>query len=303
MQTQSASIATGLPDADFVDGTIQKAAGDPFPVRSPIYFPVETRPVSVADPRGLPQRTGSYQAVVRTDTQELLGIHSRSYKVVPNEPLFRGFDEALRASNLHVDGLIIDDHVNYGGRRAIRHYRFPCITTEPRIGDIVELRISVVNSFDCANAFSAQVGGMRLWCLNGAVSLQGATSVYGRHTAGFDTGRALGKINEAIERYLLAAVDWSEWSQREISEVDARTALAAFPDLNPALESRLEQAWNTESAQAGRTVWSLYNATTRWATHTPVREASAGNRASIVLDRERRVRQFMSSRAFRRLAA
>jgi hypothetical protein len=303
MQTQTASIVTLPPATDSAERLIQKAAGAPFPVRSPIYFPVETRPVSVSDAHGLPQRTGGYQAVVRTDTQEVLGIHSRSYKVVPNEPLFRGFDEALRTSNLNLDGLFIDDHVNYGGRRVIRHYRFPCITTEPRIGDIVELRISVVNSFDRANAFSAQVGGMRLWCLNGAVSLQGAMSVYGRHTAGFDTARALGKINEAIERYLIAASDWSEWSQREITELEARTALAAFPDLNPALETRLGEAWSTESTQAGRTVWSLYNATTRWATHTPVRESSAGNRASIVLDRERRVRQFMQSRAFLRLVA
>lgn len=303
MQTQSTSVATLAQPQDAAEGATQQAAGDPFPVRSPLYFPVETRPVSVSDARGLPQRTGGYQAIVRTDTQAVLGIHSRRYKVVPNEPLFRGFDEALQASDLNLEGLIVDDHVNYGGRRVIRHYRFPCITSEPRIGDIVELRISVVNSFDCANAFSAQVGGMRLWCLNGAVSLQGATSVYGRHTAGFDTVRALGKINEAIERYLVAARNWSQWSEREITESAAQTALAAFPDLNPALTTRLTDAWNTESAHAGRTVWALYNATTRWATHAPVRTSSTGNRASIVLDRERRVRQFMRSRAFLKLAA
>lgn len=303
MNTQTAPAMGLLHAADSSERTMQPSIRDPFPVNSPMYFPVEARSVCVHDAGGLPQRTHGYQAIVRADTQEVLGIHSRSYKLVANEPLFRGFDEALRTSDLDLDGLMIDDHVNYNGRRVIRNYRFPAITTEPRIGDIVELRISVVNSFDCVNAFSAQVSGMRLWCLNGAVSLQGATSVYGRHTRGFDTERALAKINEAIERYLVAANDWSEWSQREISVLEAQSALDAFPDMNPTLAKRLEEAWATESAHAGRTVWALYNATTRWATHTPVRDSSTGNRASIVLDRERRVRQFMRSRAFRKLAA
>lgn len=276
---------------------------DPFPATSPLYFPVEARAVCVSDADGRPQSTTGYKAIVRTDTNQVMGIHGRSYKVVPNEPLFRGFDEALRGSALDLRGLQVEDHINYGGRRVIRNYRFPTITTEPRVGDTVELRISVINSFDSGNAFSAQVGGVRLWCLNGAVSLQGVASVYGRHTSGFDNARALSKINEAIERYLLAAMDWSEWSQRELSAPQAQTALEAFPDLNPTLLQRLERAWAIESEHAGSTVWALYNAATRWSTHAPVRDSSAPNRASIVMDRERRVRHFIRSRAFKKLAA
>lgn len=190
METQTAPVVRFAHAADPARA-LHIETGSPFPVTSPMYFPVASRSICVADAAGEPQPTNAWQAIVRTDTREVLGIHSKSYKVVPNEPLFRGFDEALRTSDLDLQGLVVEDHVNYGGRRVVRNYRFPAITAEPRVGDIVELRISVVNSFDCANAFSAQVGGMRLWCLNGAVSLQGATSVYGRHTAGFDKiGRA-----------------------------------------------------------------------------------------------------------------
>ncbi|MEX2258277.1 MAG: DUF932 domain-containing protein [Woeseia sp.] len=304
METSTADIIPFNHALATVHGTDDAARADsPFLDDSPLYFPVESRSVCVSDAEGLPRSASDYQAIVRTDTNAVLGIHGRAYKVVPNEPLFRGFDEALQASDLDLSGLTIDDHVNYGGRRVIRNYRFPTITTEPRIGDIVELRISVINSFDSGNAFAAQVGGMRLWCLNGAVSPQGSASVYGRHTSGFDNARALTKINEAIERYLVAALDWSEWSQRELTPLQAQTALEAFPDLNPTLLQRLEQAWTIESNNAGSTVWALYNAATRWSTHTPVRQSSEPNRASIVLDRERRVRQFMHSRAFKKLAA
>ncbi|MEX0824478.1 MAG: DUF932 domain-containing protein, partial [Woeseia sp.] len=299
METSTADIIPFDHALATVHGTDDAARADsPFLDDSPLYFPVESRSVCVSDAEGLPRSAADYQAIVRTDTNAVLGIHGRAYKVVPNEPLFRGFDEALQASDLDLSGLTIDDHVNYGGRRVIRNYRFPTITTEPRIGDIVELRISVINSFDSGNAFAAQVGGMRLWCLNGAVSPQGSASVYGRHTSGFDNARALTKINEAIERYLVAALDWTEWSQRELTPLQAQTALEAFPDLNPTLLQRLEQAWTIESNNAGSTVWALYNAATRWSTHTPVRQSSEPNRASIVLDRERRVRQFMHSRAF-----
>ncbi|MEX1267249.1 MAG: DUF932 domain-containing protein [Woeseia sp.] len=304
METSTADIIPFNHALATVHGTDDAARADsPFSDDSPLYFPVESRSVCVSDAEGLPRSAADYQAIVRTDTNAVLGIHGRAYKVVPNEPLFRGFDEALQVSDLDLSGLTIDDHVNYGGRRVIRNYRFPTITTEPRIGDIVELRISVINSFDSGNAFAAQVGGMRLWCLNGAVSPQGSASVYGRHTSGFDNARALTKINEAIERYLVAALDWSEWSQRELTPLQAQTALEAFPDLNPTLLQRLEQAWTIESNNAGSTVWALYNAATRWSTHTPVRQSSEPNRASIVLDRERRVRQFMHSRAFKKLAA
>ena len=276
---------------------------DPFPATSPMFFPVEARAVCVNDAQGQPQSTQGYQAIVRTDTNDVLGIHGRNYKMIPNEPLFRGFDEALRTSDLDLKGLEVEDHVNYGGRRVIRNYRFPTITTEPRVGDLVELRVSVINSFDSGTAVSAPVGGRRLWCLNGAVSLQGNASVYGRHTSGFDNARALEKINEAIERYLVAATDWSEWSQRELTQLEAQTALEAFPDINATLLQRLERAWTIESDNAGNTVWALYNAATRWSTHTPVRETSEPNRASIVMDRERRVRQFLRSTAFKKLAA
>jgi len=274
-----------------------------FPASSPMYFPVESRTISVNDQEGLPEKADGFQAIVRTDTNEVLSVQGRNYKVIPNEPLFRGFDDALQSSGMDLSGLQIDDQVNYGGRRVIRHYRFPMITSEPRINDIVQLRISVINSFDSFNAFSAQVSGLRLWCLNGAVSLHGSTSVYGRHTSGFDNTRALSKINEAVERYMTAATDWSEWSERELTETEARTALEAFPDMNPTLLQRLEQAWKVESGHAGSTVWALYNATTRWSTHTQVRKSSEPNRESIVMDRERRVRQFMNGRAFKKLAA
>ncbi len=304
METSNAKVIPFDRSLVTVQGTEEAICPvSPFLDDSPLYFPVESRSVCVNDAEGLPRSASGYQAIVRTDTNVVLGIHGRAYKVVPNEPLFRGFDEALQTSDLDLSGLQIEDHVNYGGRRVIRNYRFPTITAEPRIGDIVELRISVINSFDSGNAFAAQVGGMRLWCLNGAVSLQGSTSVYGRHTSGFDNARALTKINEAIERYLVAALDWSEWSQRELTPLQAQTALEAFPDLNPTLLQRLEQAWTIESNNAGSTVWALYNAATRWSTHTPVRQSSEPNRASIVLDRERRVRQFMHSSAFKKLAA
>lgn len=304
MNPSTAEVIPFNPSTDTDQSAPQPAiATDPFPTSSAMFFPVESRTVSVHDADGLPQSTRDFQAIVRTDTNEVLGVHGRNYKVLPNEPLFRGFDDALRNSGIDLQGMKIQDHVNYGGRRVIRNYQFPTITTEPRVNDIVELRISVVNSFDSFNAFSAQVSGLRLWCLNGAVTTQGTTSVYGRHTSGFDNARALSKINEAIGRYLTSATVWSEWSERELSDTQAKSALGAFPDVNATLLKRLERAWEVESDNAGKTLWALYNATTRWSTHTPVRTTSEPNRASIVMDRERRVRQFMRSQAFKKLAA
>ena len=70
---------------------------DPFLAESPLYFSVSARAVSVADVGGEPQLAVAFQAIVRDDNGEVLGMHGRKYKLVPNEPLYAVLTRRLGA--------------------------------------------------------------------------------------------------------------------------------------------------------------------------------------------------------------
>ena len=185
----------------------------------------------------------------------------------------------------------------------VREYTFPSVTLEPRIGDVVEFRLKVLNSYDATNAFRALMGGRRRLCLNGLVGREQHTLVYARHTTGFSSERAVDGIRHAMERYLSLDTEWKRWAERDIRAETVREVFEAMPEINPKRLAYLSEAWETEAALAGTTVWALYNALTRWSTHAPVWPGSAGNRAAIVLNREAVVRRTLASPAFERLAA
>ncbi len=152
------------------------------------YFPVTLQPVYIGDEA---QKAGEYHAVVREDTGDVLGIHRGSYRLVPNREVFEPFEEAILRSGIPVEGLEVHEGLAYRGRTVVREYIFPQVALEPRIGDVVEFKLLVVNSYDGTNAFRAVMAGRRRLCLNGLVGEERKAQVYARHTSGFSSERAI----------------------------------------------------------------------------------------------------------------
>jgi len=76
-----------------------------------------------------------------------------------------------------------------------------------------------------------------------------------------------------------------------------------MPGHNEALEKKIFGYYRDETNSLGKTTWALYNALTYWSTHESVRTSSEGNVASIVVEREARVRRTMNNNAFLAMAA
>lgn len=269
-----------------------------FPTTAPAYFPVALRDVVVPG-----AAADAFQAVVREDTNQVLGVHRRGYKLVPNREIFTRFEEVLLHSGVPLDGLSVRDQLAQGGRMVVRNYLFPKITAQPQLGDIVRFALTVTNSYDGGAAFRAFMSGLRLVCTNGMVMPSDKSGiVYARHTAGFSAGRATAKITAAVDAFLHTwSKRWTRWAEREITTEQAGAVFNAMPGINPRRLAALEEAWGIESAQAGASVWGLYNAMTRWATHAEVRASSSGNRAAIVLGREAQVERLLQSPEFTQL--
>ena len=201
------------------------------------YFPVTLQPVFVGDEAA---KAGEYHAVVREDTGDVLGIHRGTYRLVPNREVFEPFEEAILQSGVPIEGLEVHEGLAYRGRTVVREYIFPHVALEPQIGDVVEFKLLVVNSYDATNAFRAVMAGRRRLCLNGLVGEERKAHVYARHTSGFSSERAIDGIQRAMDRYFALDGEWKRWAAQGITREAAREVFEAMPEANP---RRLIMGW------------------------------------------------------------
>lgn len=267
-----------------------------------VYFPVKLVPVKAEfDDEYLPS---DFRAVVRTDTNQVLGIHGPDYKLITNYEAFDAFDTALSRSALDLDGMTIKDELSYGGARTIRTYVFPNHAVNiGRVGDIVNLQLRVVNSYDGSTAFSTLLGGYRLVCTNGLVIGKTFTQNYARHTKGFSISSMLEGLNQTIDTYFDTADQWRRWATIGLTDFQVEEVLKTLPQTNDRLHERLLALYRIEKSEMGPSMWAFYNALTHYSTHEKMKSTSQANRASVILQREQRIRTVLNSEPWKRLTA
>ena len=265
------------------------------------FFPVALSPVHANWNTQSVQ--SDYQAVVRTDTGTVLGIHGPGYKLVTNKETFDAFDIALNDSHLALDNYSYKDALSYDGARAVRTYVFPNHILVVKIDDYINLRLQITNSYDGSSAFCVILSGYRLICTNGAVIGDSFMHSVSRHTKGFDISDLISRLQTSVDTYQSVGNKWRSWARRFITEDEVKDVLQHLPGINDKLSERLLELYHAEQGLTGPTVWAFYNALTSYSTHDPVRASNQANRSSIVLQRENRVRSLLNSDSFRRLAA
>ena len=239
------------------------------------------------------------QAIVRTDTNQILGVHTKDYRFVSNKEIYTAFDQALHYSQLDLTGMITNDRLSHDGARAFRRYTFPAHEYEISTGDTVQLKLDVVNSYDGALAFDAVVGAWRFLCSNGLIIGEKWAQTHSRHTSGFNAELAVKKISSALDTYCQNAKEWQTWTGQKITDEQAQAAINKMPGINPKLHQQLWQYWEREKKQLGSTKWALFNALTFWSSHADIRKSFKRNAASIVFQRESKVRSVINSKAFK----
>ncbi|MCC7279072.1 MAG: DUF932 domain-containing protein [Chromatiaceae bacterium] len=279
---------------------VQLSPAHPAPVVD-LFFPVEMVPAAaLLSDVTLPS---NYQAVVRTDTQTVLGIHGPGYRLLRNEEALGAFDAALRRTPLEVDGMQVKDELSYSGARAYRTYTFPTHSVAiGRANDHTHLKLMVSNSYDGSLAFTSRLGAYRLLCANGMVI--GTTFLHAavRHTKRLSVATVVERLSKVVDLFHEQTQHWRAWSHLSVSADEVRQVLRQLPALNPKLEEQLFTTYLNEAELLGPSLWALFNSLTHWSTHAPVRERSLGNLASIRQERESRVKAVITSEPFRRLA-
>ena len=237
-------------------------------------FPVESQPVF--DQLG--NEINGSQAVVRTDTDEVLGVHGSRYRILSHDDVVNSTLDAVKEADLS-DDYELKVKVIDGGRKLRGEILFNNITVEPAVGDIVQYRINFFNSYDASWSFSQAADGLRLWCLNGCTTPMGTARSNFKHTQSINIEGSAQKMVNGIDVFMNNKTLWQDWMNIKVSDEMAemffKKTLAKAPSrqrlvdkLNNKQLENLLSIWANEKRSLGSNKWALYNAMTYWSTHT-----------------------------------
>ncbi|MCL1142953.1 DUF932 domain-containing protein [Shewanella gaetbuli] len=267
-----------------------------------IFFPVEQVPL--AQLTGLSDR--GQTAIVRRDTNTVLAVHGKTYKLTTNESIYNGINQIIeRCPTLDTNGLIIRDQTAYAGGRTVRSYIFPEHKINIGTGDVTNLRINVLNSYDGSCNLQVLVGGYRIVCANGMVVGEHLTKTSKRHTSVLDIPRVGIQIAAALNNFEKEGERWRIWAQTSITEKQAIDLIEQHVGFDKHGECKSESMrqdlinfWTDERGEIGRNLWALFNALTYWSTHADIKGASEPNRAAVIVERERKVAKTLNQPLF-----
>lgn len=225
-------------------------------------FPVIERPVAVFN--GHNEFTdwdndstyldGDYKAIVREDTNELISIVRRSYKIVPNEVLI---DQLLQElSRIDTPYHIDKSHSFVSNNRMRLQVTFPDITMQDDDSDIA-LSLFMHNSYDTSEGIRMFWGAIRGICTNGMVFGKVLAKFYHRHTSGFQMHNLR---NTLTQTYDAIPFIQSRIKQLEEMEVTEAVQMQVSKELGKTIASQVI----TSQMQSQ---WELYNAITYIISH------------------------------------
>jgi len=231
-----------------------------------------------------------HKAIVDSNGR-LISVVGKNYNLVQNRDIIPQYEDAIMRSNLDTNGIQRNIQYSHSGARTVVDYTFPSHRVAITDGDELDLKISVLNSYDGSWKFMSMVGAFRLLCTNGQIIGNSFSSYYGKHTKSLNVGDAIRKLETALDVYLHNVELWKQYPTTKLSIKDANRILLNLAGDNDKLMELLHSTYLKYVHQMGQNLWALYNAMTDWSTHTEVRNES--NRANTVLLREAKVRQVL----------
>jgi len=260
-------------------------------------FPVELMPTPHAV-TGEPLENSTQ--VVRTDTNEVLGVHGGGYKLMPNRDVVQPILDGVEAANLSKDREVTIEAYDRG-RRLRGEVRFPDLVIEPSVGDYISFVIRWKSSHDGSWAYSIVAEGNRLFCDNGCATADKAASYTAKHTSGLNADASAAKILKGFEVFKNQKEIYQEYMRQKIHDeqvvIDlfkktlAKRVTPSKVVVNERQLDNLINIWRDERAALGANKWALYNCLTHWSTHT-----QASNRPHVTRhNREQQVQKLLAS--------
>lgn len=217
------------------------------------------------------------RAIMRTDTNEVLGVHGSKYKAIKHDDVVNSVLDAVKKSNVSTD---YDTKIEVfdNGAKLRGTIDFNDLTVEPNVGDYVKFRVQFFNSYDSSWAFQQSAFGLRLWCLNGCTHADTVANTWAKHTTNVNVEGSAAKIQAGLEAFLNTKDVYKSWMSinvdNDMAERFFKRTICRTPNKTSTFKwnerqlERLMGYWFADKAKLGGNKWALYNACTYWASHT-----------------------------------
>lgn len=227
------------------------------------------------------------RGIMRTDTNQMLGVHGSKYKAIKHDDVVNSVLDAVSNSGISKDyGQKIEVFDN--GAKLRGTLNFPDLVIEPSVGDYTQFQIVFFNSYDGSWAFAQQAQGLRLFCLNGCTTPDTVAKTTSKHTANVDVKASAAKIQIGLDAFFNSKELYQAWMQEEMTSlavenffkgslayVNSKTSETKWNDKQL---QNLMGLWQSNVSYLGQNKWALYNTMTEWATHTDDLRSPANTR-------------------------
>ncbi|ELP5729204.1 DUF932 domain-containing protein [Vibrio vulnificus] len=249
-------------------------------------------------------QTNGEQAVYDVQNNQLIAVHGKSYELVKNAVAYDACNAVINqlgeSGLLNVEGMFIKDAVVNRGGKTIRQYIFPNHSVSMPNGDLVLLRLVIINSYDGSCNFSVQAGGFRIVCTNGLVTGSKFMSVNMRHTKSICLQNIQSRLTHSVSSFSRMGDYWHELINTPITRKHADLLLANFSSEKGEVSVNkflaLSDQYKAHARDLGENYWSLYNTLTAYSTHYGVLDSNAVNLEDVRLRREGEVNQLLRSK-------
>jgi hypothetical protein len=237
-------------------------------------FPVEEKPLTV---EGVGKVEGK-KALVRTDNNTIVGVHSDNYKVLNHDDVVNAQYDAVKQANLSSDFEFKVTCLE-GGKKLSIKVMFPDLTIEPMVGDIVNYEWNAFNSYDGMWAYQVEAQGNRLACKNGMVSPTMLNRIWAKHTSSINVVGTAEHMLKSVEVFKNHRDEWKLYNKTrcDSGRVEdffksnvvnyGKTLKTVDEGFNKKQLSALVNHYGDYSKSLGNTKWAVYNALTHWSTH------------------------------------
>lgn len=232
----------------------------------------------------------THKAVV-DEGGNIISVVGKGYNVIQNADIIPDYERAIYRSGLNTTGMERDIQQSHGGARTVVTYTFPAHRIEVKKDDPMDLKISVLNSYDGSWKFMSLVGALRLACLNGQVIGDFFSSFYGKHTMNLDTEVAVDRLETSLDVYLQNAEYWKQYPKISVTDLQAQNVFLNLAGTSKVLNGVLEDIYSKYTDDMGSNLWALFNTLTDWSSHSKFKNIR--NQAATVITREQKIRKVL----------
>ena len=235
-------------------------------------------------------------AIIREDTQDVLGVHGSGYEPYQNEELIELLFQISNKTGMEV---------HTGGQYHNGAKIFIQLKSDDLIlpGDLVKGYVTGVNSFDGSTSLGFGNSTLTISCMNTFHKAYKNLRAKVKHTSSLKArvDEILMEINKAVKEEQMDFATIKRMTEHEINAPQIQEEIITsifnldvkqkFEELSTRRQNQItnfKSAWDIETKQKGNTAWGAMSAMTRYTTHNVYKDKVIADRNKLFgLSRER----------------